>query len=100
MESESEEERRGGGVGGGGGGPAVLTLGPAHGVHDDVVLVNLVLVMLELSPQTEQLLLHELPRVLGLAGAKGGGFEVYTKEIKGREEDTCSLCQRYFKFGL
>lgn len=38
-----------------------LTLRPADGVHEDVVLMNLVLVMLELPLQTQQLLIGELP---------------------------------------
>ncbi len=45
-----------------------LTLSPADGIHEDVVLVDLVLVMLELSLQVLQLLFGELPRVTGLAG--------------------------------
>ena len=43
------------------GGDAALTLGAAHSVHDDVVLVDLVLVMQEFSPKNQQLLLQELP---------------------------------------
>lgn len=38
-----------------------LTLCPADGVHEDVVLMNLVLVMLELPLQAQQLLIGELP---------------------------------------
>ncbi len=38
-----------------------LTLGPADGIHEDGVLVDLVLVMLELPLQAQQLLIGELP---------------------------------------
>lgn len=41
---------------------ASLTLSSADGVHQDVVLVDLVLVMLELPPQVGQLVFGELPR--------------------------------------
>lgn len=38
-----------------------LTLCPADGIHEDGVLVDLVLVMLELSLQAQQLFVGELP---------------------------------------
>lgn len=38
-----------------------LTLGPADGIHEDIVLVGLVFVVLKLSLQTQQLLIGELP---------------------------------------
>lgn len=52
-----------------------LTLRPADGVHEDVVLMNLVLVMLELPLQAQQLLIGELPWVLGLAGGESSETE-------------------------
>lgn len=38
-----------------------LTLSPAHGVHEDVVLMDLVFVVLELPLKAHQLLTGELP---------------------------------------
>lgn len=47
-----------------------LTLSPADGIHKNIVLVHLVLVVLELPLQTLQLLVRELPRGFGLAVEK------------------------------
>lgn len=43
-----------------------LTLSPAHCVHHDIVLMDLVLVMFKLFAQALQLLVRELSRSLGL----------------------------------
>lgn len=45
-----------------------LTLSPADGIHEDVVLVDLVLVVLELSLQAQHLVVGELAGILGLSG--------------------------------
>lgn len=60
----------------------LLTLGPADGIHEDVVLVDLVLVMLELPLQVQQLLAGELARALGLwEEQKGVSFNSSNRDI-------------------
>lgn len=48
------KKQRKGGVGGSEG---AVTLGPADGVHEDVVVLHLLPVVLKLPPQTQELLL-------------------------------------------